>query len=372
MINRLYINNFRGLDNFELVLKGNSSVLLIGKNGSGKSTVGWALQIFQSVARGTNRVNELVRESDFTRGRMDAPIRFEIEIELENQKYVYVLAFERLAGTKELRVFEERLSVEGRAIYSRTGAQVVLAAVQPKEAEPKVVEFLIDWHLVALPIVQQSETDPLSIFKRILSRIVILRPVPFLMDGESNTETLTPDDRGKDLGAWFAGLMALAPAEYSRIDEYLKTVMPDLKDVRNPTVGTDARQLTVQFARGSGSLSLPVKDLSDGEKCFLLCALLLASNAAYGPLMCFWDEPDNYIGLLEAGRFVLTIRRAFEERGQFVATSHNPEAIRAFSDENTILLSRRSHLEPTQSRSLDELRVNGDLVDALIRGDVEI
>ena len=57
--------------------------------------------------------------------------------------------------------------------------------------------------------------------------------------------------------------------------------------------------------------------------------------------------------------------------GQFIATSHNPEAIRRFSDENTIYLYRKSHLEPTIVRPLNELQVSGDLVGALIRGDVE-
>ena len=53
------------------------------------------------------------------------------------------------------------------------------------------------------------------------------------------------------------------------------------------------------------------------------------------------------------------------------ATSHSPEAIRRFSIENTLLLHRRSHLEPTQVRPTSELHVEGDLVDALVRDDVE-
>ena len=42
MIRRLYVHNFRCLENFELPVSGQSSVLLIGKNGSGKTTVGLA------------------------------------------------------------------------------------------------------------------------------------------------------------------------------------------------------------------------------------------------------------------------------------------------------------------------------------------
>jgi len=52
-------------------------------------------------------------------------------------------------------------------------------------------------------------------------------------------------------------------------------------------------------------------------------------------------------------------------------TSHNPEAIRRFSGENILLLHRRNHLEPTIIRPLGEMQISGDLVGALIRGDVE-
>jgi ABC-type multidrug transport system ATPase subunit len=100
-------------------------------------------------------------------------------------------------------------------------------------------------------------------------------------------------------------------------------------------------------------------------------ALVLASNEASGPLFCFWDEPDNYLALDEVGHFVLALRKAFESEGQFIATSHNGEAIRRFSDENTFFLYRNSHLEPTILSAVSELQVSGDLVGALVRGDVE-
>jgi hypothetical protein len=103
----------------------------------------------------------------------------------------------------------------------------------------------------------------------------------------------------------------------------------------------------------------------------MICALVLAANEAYGPLLCFWDEPDNYLALSEVGHFVLALRRAFQSGGQFIATSHNPEAISRFSEENTLVLYRKSHLEPTIARPLGELQVKGDLVGALVRGDVE-
>ena len=368
MISRFYVHNFRCLENFELRISEHSSVLLIGKNGSGKTTVGLALEILQKIARGTNRVGDLVNPTDLTRGRKDVPVRFEIEVTLDAKLYSYVVAFEFPEGFKELRVLEEKLAVGGSPVYTREKAQVHLA----KTGQEKEAKFFIDWHLVALPIVQeQSLNDPLFIFKQWLTRILILRPIPSLVLGDSKTETLQPNVQVTDFGAWFAGLLAHAPAAYTQIDNYLRQVMPDLKDIKNPLIGADSRSINVQFSNDEGSVSLPFEVLSDGEKCFMICAMVLAANKAYGPVVCFWDEPDNYLALDEVGHFVLALRKAFQSSGQFIATSHNPEAIRRFSEENTLFLYRKSHLEPTIVRPLSEIQISGDLVSALIRGDVE-
>ncbi len=313
---------------------------------------------------------DLVRPKDLARGRSDVPMRFEIEVELEAKIYAYELALEYPEGSKELRVVEERLAVDGEAVYKRKAGDFYSPRTLKELAGEGVLD--IDWGLVALPIKQsQSASDPAFVFKQWLARMLILRPIPSLIAGDSQSETLEPNPQVINFGAWFSGLLAFAPSAYSKVDEYLKQVMPDLKDIKNPLVGTDSRSLVVQFSNDKGSMNLPFEDLSDGEKCFMICALVLAAHEAYGPLLCFWDEPDNYLALSEVGHFVLALRKAFQSGGQFIATSHNPEAIRRFSDENTLVLYRKSHLEPTLVRPLSEIPVNGDVVGALIRDDIE-
>ncbi len=369
MLQRLYVHNFRCLENFELDLKEMPSALLTGKNGVGKSTIGYALEVLQKIGRGTNRVRELVLPTDFARGRSDVPIRFEIEVLLDKKLYKYVLALELPEGFRELRVFEEQLIVAGDTIYSREKAQVTLYVTsQNREAQ-----FLVDWHLVALPVIQeQSEKDPLLTFRTWLTRTIILTPIPTLMRGDSGGETLKPMRDGSNFGDWFRGLLSGYPAAYTQVEKYLRELMPDIRDFQNEATGKDAKSMVVRFETSNATLSVSFKDLSDGEKCFFLCAVVLAANQFYGPLFCFWDEPDNYLSLSEVGHFVTSLRRSFKNRGQFLATSHNPEAILKFSNENTLVLDRKSHLEPTLIRLLSDIPINGDFVDALIRGDVEL
>jgi len=203
-----------------LPVSGLSSALLIGKNGSGKTTVGLALEILQRIARGWNRVGELVKPKDLSRGRTDVPMRFEIEVKLEAKVYGYGIAFELPAGFKELRVLEEKLTIDGKPVYTREGAQVHLA----KTGSVKDAQFRIDWYLVALPIIQQQS----DVFKQWLARMLILRPMPGLIVGDSEQETLQPSPSVTDFGAWFSGLLAYAPSAYTKIDEYLKQLMPVL------------------------------------------------------------------------------------------------------------------------------------------------
>ncbi|CAK8713767.1 MAG: putative ATPase [Candidatus Electronema aureum] len=367
MLQRLYVHNFRCLENFELTAKELPSFLLIGKNGVGKSTVSYALEMFQSVGRGINRIKELVKESDFARGRSDVPIRFEMEVLLDNKLYKYELALELPEKFKELRVVEEQLSVAGSPVYSRKEAQVTL------HSQNRAAQFLVDWHLVALPVIQeQSETDPLRIFKTWLARMIILSPIPSLMTGESSGETLDPKRDGSNFGEWVSGLFSRYPAAYMQVDKYLRNVMPDIQDFMNEPVGRDSKSMIVRFEANNATLGVDFKELSDGEKCFFLCAAVLAANKSYGPLFCFWDEPDSYLALSEVRHFVTELRRSFHGMSQILMTSHNSEAIQSFSNENTFVLDRKSHLEPTLIRRLSDLNIEGDIIESLIIGDIKI
>ncbi|MBD1211936.1 MAG: ATPase [Anabaena sp. CRKS33] len=374
MLQRLYVNNFRCLENFELTMKEMSSALLIGKNGTGKSTIAKALEILQAIARGTNRLRDLAKEprllgtKDFAHGKRDVPIRLEIEVLLDNKLYKYVLALDLPENFKELRVFDEQFLVAGNPIYSRKAAQVTIH----NNAQNQEAQFSVDWHLVAMPIISNDSVD---IFKNWLSQMIILAPIPSLMTGNSYSETLEPKRDASDIGEWLSGILSRYPAAYREIDKYLRNIMEDFQDFVNEIIGKDLKNLVVRFEKNQATLNVDFQDLSDGEKCFFLCAVVLAANKFYGPVFCFWDEPDNYLSLSVVGHFTMSLQRSFKNSGQIIVTSHNPEAIRKFSDENTFFLDKKSHLEPTLIRLLSEIPGLGDRVDLindLICGDIEL
>lgn len=66
MLTRIYIDNFRCLVNFEVKI-GNNISLLLGGNGSGKTTVFNVLEKLQKFIIGNIRVSALFPSSDLTR-----------------------------------------------------------------------------------------------------------------------------------------------------------------------------------------------------------------------------------------------------------------------------------------------------------------
>jgi len=127
MLQRLYVHNFRCLENFELSMKEMPSALLIGKNGTGKSTIGIALKVLQSVGRGINRARELVSYKDFARGRSGVPMRFEAEVLLDKKLYKYILALELPENFRELRILEEQLTLRAAFLLLGRAGQLYLS-----------------------------------------------------------------------------------------------------------------------------------------------------------------------------------------------------------------------------------------------------
>lgn len=364
MIKRLYVHNFRCLENFTLDLADRSSVVLIGKNGAGKSTVRHCLELFQSICRGSGRVGNLISAGDFTQHRTDHPMRFEAEVVLANRLFAYTVSFEWPGGFREARILDESLTVDGAVIFSRHHAQVQLS---------DGTVFRLDWHIFALPIINERPGErAIQDIKAFFATTILIAPIPANMSGFSEEPSMELHRDAANYASCLLALLQQKPKAYNTFDSYVKTVIPDFSSIENIERGESGTQLVVKFEQGSPqrSLSVEFKSLSDGEKCFFLSAYIIALNAAGSPVVCMWDEPDNHLSLSEVGQFVTELRKMASRGGQFIATTHHPEAVRKFSDETTFVLTRKSHLDPTVPRLLADFSYSGDLIHALIRDEI--
>jgi ABC-type cobalamin/Fe3+-siderophores transport system ATPase subunit len=364
MIERLYVHNFRCLENFTLDLAGHSSALLIGKNGSGKSTVLRCLEVFQSICRGSSRVGKLILPSDFTQFRTDQPIRFHVDLVLAGKRFKYGISFDWPPEFREARILDESLSVDGSAIFTRHQGQVQLLGGST---------FGLDWHVFALPVINERPGErAIRDIKTFFATIILIAPIPANMTGFSEEPSMELQLDAANFGSCLRHLLGQKPAAYSVFDSYIKTVIPDFSSIENVERGESGTKLMVKFEQQNPqrSLSVEFKALSDGEKCFFLSAYIIASNMVGSPVVCMWDEPDNHLSLSEVGQFITSLRKMTNRSGQFIATTHHPETVRKFSDETTFVLTRESHLDPSVVRPLAAFTYSGDLINALIRDEI--
>jgi predicted ATPase len=364
MIERLYVHNYRCFENFTLDLKGKPSALVIGRNGSGKSTLRHALSVLQWACQSGARMKDWLSASDFCRFQVDIPMRFEVDIALGQRRYEYRLAIEWSEESQEPVLQQETLVAAGVSLFSRHYDELVLGTAAPAElAFPgTLVSFF------------GGAGGPAKLFREFFRSVILVSPLPALMSGYVSNDSLVMNPDAGNVGSWLSSTLTKQPARYVELMAYLQAVMPDVVAFEFEPRGGRAKQLRVQFeskgAAHSGSLWLDFDQLSDGEKCLFLSAAVVAFNRKEKPLFCFWDEPDNHLSLPEVGQFITELRKSTSQHGQFIATSHHPEAIRRFSDENTFVFTRNSHLEPTVVRPLTELPYGTDLVRALVRGEV--
>jgi predicted ATPase len=364
MIERLYVHNFCCLENFALDLAARPSALLIGKNGAGKSTVLRCLGILQGICRGASRVGNLISATDFTQLRTDQPMRFEVDLTLAGKRFKYAISFEWPPEFREARILDESLSVDGSAVFTRHQAQVQLSSGST---------FGLDWHIFALPVInERPPARSIQDVKAFFASMILIAPVPGAMTGFAEEPSVELQHDAANYASCLLAMLQQKPKAYSIFESYIKEVIPDFSSIENPPRGESGTQLIVNFehAEPQRSLSIEFKALSDGEKCFFLSAYIIASNIVGPPIICMWDEPDNYLSLSEVGQFIISLRKMTNRSGQFIATTHHPETVRKFSDETTLVLTRKSHLDPSVVRPLTDFTYSGDLINALIRDEI--
>ena len=368
-INRVYLNNLKCFKNFEFKIDGRSPLLVIGKNGTGKSTLLDALEMLKMIARGCSVKQVFGMASDS--GGFE-PMRIEIEFCIGVRVYVYGVAVLPDASTKEFAILQEDVACNGATFFHRDHGQIALAAA----TGDAMMNFQLDVKVFALAAIQaQSNDDPVVTVRRFLADLFILQPIPQLMQDVIDPTSGLLVKTTATIASWLSYVFAKWPAAYGVVDKYLKLVMPDFVSLQ--TVGEDfaPKRYVMQFQRDADITSIPISSLSNGEKCQLLAAALMAVNSINGGIVCFWDEPTNYLSINEVGPMMRKLKSVFAVKGQLIVTAHSDEAILSFEDDSTFVFCRKSHLEPTlPPRTLEQLRerklLSGDLSTALRLGEV--
>ena len=89
VLRKLFVDNYKALVNFELKLDGHA--LLMGANGSGKSSVLEVLGLLRRIVVGGESVADCLPRSTFTRWSNQDHQRFELDLDFEGEAFHYQL-----------------------------------------------------------------------------------------------------------------------------------------------------------------------------------------------------------------------------------------------------------------------------------------
>lgn len=355
MFQRIYIHNYKCLQDFEWNLNDEKSLLLLGKNGTGKSSILSVLELLRDLALG----KEIdVIELPFSNGIQDIILKFDVLI--QGELYQYEIRFNPHVN----EIIYEKLLVGNKLIFSRSDMGEILF-------EDKT--YILNGSDSALKLLSNyfSATYKLVNF---FEKMILISPNPSRMiDDLKKIEKhhfLYKD--AENLVRWLNDWLDKEPMLYSHIDNILRKIMPDFQRFKF-YIFEHSKILKLIFGKDKEKIEISFDKLSDGERIIFLFSIILAlMSYDEEPIFVFWDEPENYISLALLQSLIQFMRSKAEfshQAHQVFFSSHNSEVINAFSSSHIYYLYRNTHITPTRICNVAEKGIE-NIIDELKYGEL--
>ena len=336
MLKRLYIDNFLCFVNFEY--RPARKQLLLGDNGSGKSSVLTALRYLKQFVKGDQNPFTVSTRTRW----LDRPLQvFEMEVGLDGLVYEYRVEIRFAPETRNLSVQLERLAVSGSPVF-----EVAKGAIRffSPSSDP----------ITVVPL----ETTKSALYLSSLSNPHVRRFVewmncvhcfrideyPSAMDESAEREEAEPDDELENLAGWYRHLIQAYPEQNVNFLTSMKEALNGFQSLRFSADEDGIKRLRADFTgEKSGRVSYSISELSEGQRCLLALYMILHFLIVKGHTV-FIDEPDNFIAIREIQPWLLAAETAVEEHaGQLILISHHPEILNQWALEYGLRLFREGN-----------------------------
>ncbi|OHB75002.1 MAG: hypothetical protein A2Z25_13510 [Planctomycetes bacterium RBG_16_55_9] len=329
MLTRIYIDNFRCLVNFELRL--DRLNLLLGDNGTGKTTVFDVLRRIQQFVTASAKVSSVFPAQDLTRWQSGRRQRFELNLQIEQSVYTYSLAVEHDEELRRMRIDQERLLVDDKPLFELKIADRQATAQFYHDNFKPGPKYPFDWTQSGVgSLGERPDNKKLTRFRKELAGFVVAAPCPPLMESETQQEEDTLSWHMSNFVSWYRWLSQEHQGAVFAVFQELKDILPGFTSFSLKEVGENARVLKASFD-GPGGSSKPFpytfSELSDGQRILIALYTMLFGLGNEG-LCLFLDEPDNYVALREIQPWLMALTdRIGKGVEQAVLISHHPEVI---------------------------------------------
>jgi len=339
MLGRIHIDNYRCFSNFEL--RPDRVNLLLGANGSGKSSLVEVLTAIVRLVRTGLEVGDLFPASTLTRWDSRLEQRFELELDLDGDAYSYSLRVEQEGEARRTAIAEERVTLAGRTLFAFVNGTVHLHNNDGKEGTSfpfrPTRSFLAE---------MQPRAENTALMKLLdhLNRTRVLKLIPSAMGSVSHEESSSLRSDGANIASWYRHIAQENPAALHELFSRLQGAIPGFQSLALTGAGNQGRTRDLVakcIAPASNPFFVDFADLSDGQRVLVVLYTLLL-DLRTGAGLVLLDEPDNYVSLREIQPWLAALDDALGDDGQLLLISHHPEVINYLAPERPLLFTREA------------------------------
>ncbi len=322
MLKRIYIDNFRGLVNFEMNF--DSINLFLGGNGTGKSTVFEALRKIQTFVSGDSKVERIFKPSDCTRWQTLSLQRFDLDIAGNGGSYKYELAIEHHQGKSY--VWYERLWFNNKPLLQFDMGEVQIFYDNYLAGS----KYNFDWSQSIIPLIMpRDDNTKLTWFKKRLEKFIIVQIVPSLMVDGSEHEEIQLTYRMENFVSWYR-YISQDQGKIAELINILKDVLDGFVSFKFEQFSEEYRTLKLRFSINEDRTKIidyRFDELSDGQKVVIALYSILYCTESEDYTLCI-DEPENFLALPEIQPWLIQLYDfCIDGKIQALLISHHPVLI---------------------------------------------
>ena len=336
MIKYLFANNYKSLVNYKIEF--NSLNVLIGKNGSGKTTVINLLTLLRDFIGGKES-NNCFPNITLTRWMNNNIQTFEMRCLINDNHYYYHLEIEHNHdNSNPCIVLNETVKLDEHLLLSCKNGRVDIY----NDDFEHLTEIASDMTRSGLNFIFQGKDNTLLFqFKtNILQNIIICSPDPKNMNilSTNTIDQAYPDYCLSNIVSVYAYLSQSSTETIISLWDKMKEINPNFVKTK-ADMAPFGKTLSFEYCYNNQNKPFYFSELSDGERMMFALYLLLYGFIKKG-LTVLIDEPDNYLGLREIKPWCNELESICIEQGQCIMISHHPEVIDYFGNDSSIWMSR--------------------------------
>ena len=345
MLTRVHIQNYRCFVNFDY--RPARKQLILGGNGSGKSSFIDALTALRQFAILGMKAEEAFPLSTRTRWLDQTDQIFELEVELDERLYTYLLVLDKRGSQSQTtRVVSETVRCDSKPIFECEMGMVQLYS----DDFEKTFSYPFGTNRSALEITtEEGNNQLLTRFKTWLGGLLCFKINPYGMGSEANGKEVLPAVDFSNFAAWYRKFDIHDPRNQA-MKNSLAGSLSAFGLLSYERAGESIWLLKADFDYfGAKGASFSFSELSEGQRC-LICLYAILHFLINNGNTVILDEPDNFVSLREIQPWLTAVSDAVEDgHGQVLLISHHPEIIDQWAAASGVRFVRKDGVGPVHA-----------------------